>query len=250
MALLAIENITKSFDGLKAVDDFSCDINAGEIVGLIGPNGAGKTTLFNVLTGFLKVNDGTMFFDDKDITSLRAHKISQIGISRTFQDLRLITQMSLLENVMLCYDNNFGERLDNIFFRDKKLKEIESKNSKNALSLLRFAGLDEKANDKASDLSYGQQKLLSLTCCLAPNPKLILLDEPVSGIQPQMIEEIKRMINTLQSEGKTIFFIEHDMDFVFNTAQKVIVMDHGKKMAEDVPENIRTNKEILEAYLT
>ena len=121
---------------------------------------------------------------------------------------------------------------------------------KNAYSLLEFAGLKEKANDKAGNLSYGQQKLLSLTCCLASNPKLILLDEPVSGIQPQMIEEIKRIIAELKSRGKTIFFVEHDMEFVFNTAERVIVMDDGKKIAEDIPSNIRTNKEILEAYLT
>lgn len=250
MGLLEIKNITKSFDGLKAVDDFSCDIEAGEILGLIGPNGAGKTTLFNILTGFLRFNDGTISFDGNDITRMQPYKISRVGISRTFQDLRLITQMSLVENVMLCYNNTFGERLNNIFFNEKKLKHIEEENSKNAYKLLDFAGLKEKADDKARNLSYGQQKLLSLTCCLASDPKLILLDEPVSGIQPQMIHEIRRMIEELHNQGKTIFFIEHDMDFVFNTAQRVIVMDHGKKMAEDIPENIKTNKDILEAYLT
>ncbi len=249
MTLLKVNNINKSFDGLRAVDNFSCEINAGEIVGLIGPNGAGKTTLFNLLTGFLRLNDGKIFFDNKDITELQPHKISQAGISRTFQDLRLIAQMTLLENVMLCYSNRFGEKLNNIFFNNKKIKAIEEENSTNAYSLLEFAGLKEKANEKAGNLSYGQQKLLSLTCCLASNPKLILLDEPVSGIQPQMIEEIKRIIGELKSQGKTIFFVEHDMEFVFNTAERVIVMDDGKKIAEDIPSNIKTNKEILEAYL-
>ena len=122
MGLLEIKNITKSFDGLKAVDDFSCEITAGEIVGLIGPNGAGKTTLFNVLTGFLRLNEGTIIFNDKDITGFHPYKINQSGISRTFQDLRLITQMTLLENIMLCYDNRFGEKLNNIFFSNKKIK--------------------------------------------------------------------------------------------------------------------------------
>ncbi|MEO8398255.1 MAG: ABC transporter ATP-binding protein [Ignavibacteriaceae bacterium] len=249
MSLLEIKNITKSFDGLKAVNNFSCEINDGEIVGLIGPNGAGKTTLFNVLTGFLRLNDGKIIFDNKDITGFESYKIFQSGVSRTFQDLRLITQMSLLENVMLYYSNRFGEKLNNIFFKNKNIKVIEEENSKNASSLLAFAGLKEKANEKAGNLSYGQQKLLSLTCCLASDPKLILLDEPVSGIQPRMISEIKKIIKELQSQGKTIFFIEHDMEFVFNIAERVIVMDHGKKIAEDMPANIKSNKEILEAYL-
>ena len=250
MAILEIKNFTKSFDGLKAVDDFSCEINMGEVVGLIGPNGAGKTTLFNVLTGFLRLNGGKVIFNNTDITGSQPYKISQKGISRTFQDLRLITQMTLLENVMLFYNENFGERINNIFFRNKKLKLFEEENTKNAFSLLDFTGLKEMANEKAGNLSYGQQKLLSLACCLASDPELILLDEPVSGIHPRMIQEIKRIIGELKNEGKTIFFVEHDMEFVFNIAERVIVMDHGKKIAEDAPSNIRTNKEILEAYLT
>jgi len=248
--LLSIQNITKSFDGLKAVNDFSCEIKPGEIVGLIGPNGAGKTTLFNVLTGFFRLNNGNIFFNEKDITDLMPYKISQLGISRTFQDLRLIMQMTLLENIMLCYNNRFGEKLNNIFLMNKKIKEIEEENLKKANSLLEFAGLKDKANEKAVSLSYGQQKLLSLTCCLAANPTLLLLDEPVSGIQPEMIEKITRIIKELQNQGKTIFFIEHDMEFVFNVAERVLVMDHGKKIAEDIPVNIKTNKDILEAYLT
>jgi ABC-type branched-subunit amino acid transport system ATPase component len=248
--LLQIKNITKSFNGLKAVDDFSCEIEKGEIVGLIGPNGAGKTTLFNVLTGFLRLNNGSVSFNKKNITGLPSHKITQSGISRTFQDLRLIIQMTLLENVMLCYNNQYGENLTNVFFRNKILRSLEKKNKQNAYNLLEFAGLKEKAEDKASNLSYGQQKLLSLTCCLAADPKLILLDEPVSGIQPQMILEIKRMLKELQANGKTIFFIEHDMEFLFSTAERVIVMDHGKKIAEGKPEEIKNNSEILEAYLS
>lgn len=250
MTTLEIKNISKSFNGIKAVDDFSCEINKGEIVGLIGPNGAGKTTVFNLLTGFHKTNSGNISFNGDDITNLMPHNISQSGISRTFQDLRLIMQMTLLENIMLWYSNRFGERLNNIFLKTKKLIEIEEENYKNAVSLLEFAGLKDKSNEKAGNLSYGQQKLLSLTCCLAANPTLILLDEPVSGIQPQMIKEITRMILELQRQGKTIFFIEHDMEFVFKIAERVIVMDDGKKIAEDIPEKIKSNREILEAYLT
>ena len=247
--LLSIKNITKSFDGLKAVDDFSCDIRQGELIGLIGPNGAGKTTLFNVLTGFLKANAGNIQFNDQNITGLPPEKITRSGISRTFQDLRLIMDMSLLENVMLWSGNNPGEKLSRIFFRRKNVTGFEKENTENAIALLKFAGLEEKANDYAGNLSYGQQKLLSLACCLASEPALILLDEPVSGIQPQMIEKIIEMIHSMREDGKTIFFIEHDMDFVFKVAKRVIVMDDGKKIADDRPGVIRENTQILESYL-
>ena len=167
--LLSINNITRSFDGLTAVDGFSCEIGEREVVGLIGPNGAGKTTLFKVLTGFLKANDGEIVFDCRDITGLPPPKISQSGISRTFQDLRLITQMSLLENVMLCFSDQFGERINNIFLKNRKIKAIEEEHTETAYSLLEFTGLKNRADDKAENLSYGQQKLLSLTCCWLPN---------------------------------------------------------------------------------
>ena len=246
---LNIKSITKSFDGLKAVDDFSCEIEKGELVGLIGPNGAGKTTLFNILTGFHKSENGSIVFSGKEILNKKPGKISLKGISRTFQDLRLITQMTLLENVMLWANGNPGESIFNIFFKGKSINRFENGNRENAYSLLEFAGLKEKADDKAGDLSYGQQKLLSFACCLASEPELILLDEPVSGIQPQMIEKIIDMINELKKKGKTIFFIEHDMEFLFKVAERVIVMDHGKKIADDKPTVIRENKEILESYL-
>jgi len=246
---LNIKNITKSFDGLKAVDDFSCDIQKGELVGLIGPNGAGKTTLFNVLTGFHNSENGSILFLDKEISGKPPYKVSLKGISRTFQDLRLITQMTLLENVMLWASGNPGESIFNIFFKSKDITGFEKENREKAYSLLHFAGLKEKAEDKAGDLSYGQQKLLSFTCCLASEPELILLDEPVSGIQPQMIEKIIEMIIELKKKGKTLFFIEHDMEFLFKVAERVIVMDHGKKIADDKPAVIRENKEILESYL-
>lgn len=249
MEILRIENISKSFDGVIAVDDFSCTINKDEIIGLIGPNGAGKTTVFNIVTGFLRSSNGRIIFKNKDITNLYPEKIVQYGISRTFQDLRLIMQMTLLENLLLWCNDRLGEKITNIFFMNKKLKEIEVNNYKEAFSLLEFVGLKEKANEKAGNLSYGQQKLLSLTCCLAAKPSLLLLDEPASGIQPVMLDEIIRILRELHNQGKTIFFIEHDLEFVFKVADRVIVMDDGKKIAEDLPDSIRTNKDILEAYL-
>ena len=250
MSLLKIQSVSKSFDGLKAVDDFSCDLSKGEIISLIGPNGAGKTTLFNIITGFLNSDNGSIFLNDSDLNGFQPYKISRKGISRTFQDLRLITQITLLENVMLFNNNGIGEKLSNIFFRNKKIKLIEVENTKKASSLLEFVGLKEAANEKAGNISYGQQKLLSLACCLSSEPAILLLDEPVSGVQPAMIDKIFSILKELKKQGKTIFLIEHDINFVSGISDRIIVMDEGKKIAEGSPNEITSNHQILEAYLT
>lgn len=250
MNVLEIKNITKSFDGLKAVNDFSCSIEKGNIVGLIGPNGAGKTTLFNIITGFLKPGAGEIIFDNKNIETLPSYKIVYLGISRTFQDLRLIHQMPVIENVLMSFQNQPGESLINIYFKNKSSAAVEAANHKKTLELLDFAGIKDKAYDLASNLSYGQQKLLSIVCCLAADPQIILLDEPVSGVQPVMIEKIYSMLKVLKKQDKTIILIEHDIDFVSRISDKIIVMDEGKKIAEGLPEEIKNNHEILEAYLS
>jgi len=250
MTTLEIQNISKSFDGLKAVDNFSCSIEKGTIMGLIGPNGAGKTTVFNVITGFLNQNSGSFFLDNRDISNFSTFDIAKRKMVRTFQDLRLIKELQVIENILLFFQDNPGESLFNIFFKKNNIKKIEKKNSEKAESLLEFAGIPEKKNDKAGNLSYGQQKLLSICCCLAADPEVILLDEPVSGVQPAIIEKISSMIKELVGkQGKTIFLIEHNMDFVFKNCDKVIVMDHGKKIAEGTPAEIEKSTDILEAYL-
>jgi ABC-type branched-subunit amino acid transport system ATPase component len=250
MRLLEIKNITKSFDGLKAVNNFSCSVEKGEIIGLIGPNGAGKTTLFNIITGFLSNDTGKILFDDKNISGMPAYKIVSLALSRTFQDLRLIHQMPVIENVLLNFQNQPGESLFNVYFKKKISNEVESENQKRALELLTFAGIAEEAYDLAANLSYGQQKLLSIVCCLAADPKILLLDEPVSGVQPAMIDKIFSMLKELKKQGKTIILIEHDIDFVSRISDKIIVMDEGKKIAEGLPDEIKNNREILEAYLS
>jgi len=250
MTTLEIQNISKSFDGLKAVDNFSCSIEKGTIMGLIGPNGAGKTTVFNVITGFLNQNSGSFFLDNRDISNFSTFDIAKRKMVRTFQDLRLIKELQVIENILLFFQDNPGESLFNIFFKKNNIKKIEKKNSEKAESLLEFAGIPEKKNDKAGNLSYGQQKLLSICCCLAADPKVILLDEPVSGVQPAIIEKISSMMKELVgNREKTIFLIEHNMNFVFKNCDKVIVMDHGKKIAEGTPAEIEHNTDILEAYL-
>jgi ABC-type branched-subunit amino acid transport system ATPase component len=248
--ILEIKNITKSFDGLKAVNNFSCPIEKGRIISIIGPNGAGKTTLFNIITGFLPNGSGEIIFNEKKISGMSAYEIVSQGISRTFQDLRLINRIAVIENVLLDFQNQPGESLINIFFKKKKSSEVEFKNHKRAIELLDFAGIKDKSLDLASNLSYGQQKLLSIVCCLAADPHLILLDEPVSGVQPAMIEKIYSMLKELKNLGKTIILIEHDIDFVSKISDKIIVMDEGKKIAEGLPEEILNNKDILESYLS
>lgn len=248
--MLILKNISKSFDGLKAVDNFSISIETGTVTGLIGPNGAGKTTLFNIITGFIKQNSGSFFLNDYDISKLFTFEIVRRKITRTFQDLRLIKEISLIENVLIFFQDNPGEKLINVFFNSKKIKAEESENYKEAERLLNFAGLLEKKNDKAANLSYGQQKLLSICCCLAADPDIILLDEPVSGVQSETIGRISTMIKELvKNQNKTIFLIEHNMDFVFRNCSNIIVMDHGNKIAEGTPSEINSNREILESYL-
>lgn len=247
--MLKIENINKSFDGVKALNDFSCEVNENEIVGLIGPNGAGKSTLFNVITGFIESDSGNIEFNGKVITKHPSYKIIKLGISRTFQDLRLIKQMSVLDNILLCFNNQDGEGLQNIIFRSRTISKVEEENKTKAYDLLKYAGIEEKANDLAGTLSYGQQKLLSIICCFAADSKLLLLDEPIAGINPEMREKILTIISELPSKGKSVILIEHDMDFIIRMCSRLIFMDAGFKVSEGTPEEVRNDPKVIEAYI-
>ncbi len=246
---LQINDLHKHFNGVKALAGFSCALHDGEILGLIGPNGAGKTTLFNVISGFLTPDSGNVVLQGTKLVGMPPHRIAASGIARTFQDLRLIRQLSVLDNVLLSFRNQPGEGLGNIFFRGKSCREQETANRKEAMSLLEECGLAEKTNDPAEDLSYGQQKLLSLVCCLAAKADLLLLDEPVAGIAPEMIEKMLKIIRDLPKKGKSIMLIEHDLDAMTQVCDRVVFMDAGVKVSEGTLEEMRNDPKVIEAYI-
>ena len=248
-ALLDMRNLNKHFDGVTALDDFSCTLGEGEILGVIGPNGAGKTTLFNVLTGFIAPDKGQVLFQDRNLTRFSPHKRARLGIARTFQNLRLIRRISVLENVLLFFQEQRGERLSNIFFRWGKCRVQEARNRDKAVSLLQQVGLGHKAHDPAEALSYGQQKLLSIVCCLAADAQAILLDEPVAGIAPEMIDRILEVIRGLPKQGKSVMLIEHNLDAVMQVCSRVVFMDAGAKISEGTPQQVRDDPRVIEAYI-
>ncbi len=248
MTTFRCEALRKSFDGVKALSDFDLVLPSEGITAIIGPNGAGKTTLINVLTGFLRPDSGKVHFGEHEIARLAPHKIVTLGIARTFQDLRLILQVRAIDNVLLARPNQRGERL---FFALTRMgvKKEEARNREEAKRVLRFVGLEGEADELAGELSYGQQKLLSLACCLATDAQVLILDEPIAGVHPEMASRILELLLQLRAEGKDVLFIEHDLGAVRRIAEHVIVMDHGKIIAQGTPREVLERADIMEAYL-
>jgi ABC-type branched-subunit amino acid transport system ATPase component len=248
--MLKVDNLSKSFDGTVALDGFSAEVRPGEVVGLVGPNGAGKTTLFNVVTGFLRPDAGDVTYKGETLTGRPPHRVARRGIGRTFQELRLIYRMTALENVLLAFPSQAGESGLGAFGRWPRVNMEERRNREEARALLEYVGLAEKAGELADEMSYGQQKLLSLACCLATGGELLLLDEPVAGVAPGMVEKILGLITDLRSRGKTVVFIEHNFAAVTEVCDRVLFMDEGRLVAEGTPTEIRDNAEVIESYLT
>jgi len=247
--VLYVDNLNKRFDGTVALDNFSLKVQAASITGIIGPNGAGKTTLFNVITGFLPPDSGSMQYNGQHLVGLPPYKIARHGIIRTFQQLRLITRLTVLDNILLAFQNQAGERLWNIFTFSRQIKLQENNNRKKAQELLDLLGIRDKENALVEDLSYGQQKMVSLLCCLAAGARLVLLDEPVAGVNPEIINIILEMIRKLPAQGVTVILIEHNMDAVMRVCDRLVFMDQGKKIVEGDPEMVRNDPAVIEAYL-
>lgn len=248
--MLKVQNLTKHFGGIKAVNGCSLSVEPGTITGLIGPNGAGKTTLFNLITGFYKPDSGDILFKDEKIDGLSPHKIFHKNLYRTFQISRELEMMTVLENLMLIPPRQSGELIWNSLFRPNLVRTEEKEIQKQAMEVLKFIELDHLKEEYAKNLSGGQKKLLELARTMMANPDMVLLDEPGAGINPTLMKKLACDIENLSQQMETTFFlIEHDMDLVMSLCNPVIVMSTGTKLAEGPPDEIKQNEEVIEAYL-
>lgn len=247
--LLAANGISKGFGGVKAVDNATLEVAQGSITGLIGPNGAGKTTLFNLISNFIRPDGGRVIFDGEPIEHLPSYQIAQMGMIRTFQVARVLSRLSVLENMLLAAQKQTGENFWNVWFQAHQVKQEEKEQRERAMQILESVGLAQKANDYAGALSGGQRKLLEMGRALMSQPKLILLDEPAAGVNPTLINQICDRILSWNRQGMTFLIIEHNMDVIMSLCDRVWVLAEGRNLADGTPEEIQNNSQVLEAYL-
>jgi branched-chain amino acid transport system ATP-binding protein len=250
MALLEVTNLGISFGGLRAVDEFNLSIEQGELYGLIGPNGAGKTTIFNMLTGIYKPTDGMIYLDGKNITGKKTAEINKAGIARTFQNIRLFGDQSVLDNVKIGLHNSFDYGTATGIFRLPKYFNVEKAMDEKALEILSVFGLDKEADVLASNLPYGKQRELEIARALATNPKLLLLDEPAAGMNPNETKDLMNTIALIRKEfGVTILLIEHDMKLVSGICEKLTVLNFGRVLSQGQTTDVLNDPEVIKAYL-
>ena len=247
--MLQFNQISKRFGGLHVLQDVSFAVPAGGIFGLIGPNGAGKTTVFNLITGLLQPTAGSIAFEGRALQGIAPHRITELGIARTFQNIRIFKEMTLLENVVVGMHDHFEYGVMGILLNNRAFRAGEKAAQERARELLSWFKLDQKAHQLADSLSYGEQRKLEFARALATRPKLLLLDEPVAGMNPAEKTELMAEIRNIRQRGFAIFLIEHDMRFVMGLCDRIAVLNFGRIIAEGAPETIRNDPQVIEAYL-
>jgi branched-chain amino acid transport system ATP-binding protein len=248
-ALLEVDDVTIRFGGLTALDSVTFEIREGEILGLIGPNGAGKTTCFNVMTGVYQATSGQVRFDGRPLAKLQRHKITQLGIARTFQNIRLFKSMTVLENVMVGADAHSKVSFVEALFRLPRHRHTEAASLERAREILDIVGIKARDNELAANLSYGDQRRLEIARAMATGPKLLCLDEPAAGFNPAEKAKLMELIRKVRDQGFTVLLIEHDMRLVMGVTDRIVVLEFGKKIAEGTPAEIRDNPAVIAAYL-
>ena len=248
MALLEVRGLVKRFLGVTAVDRVDLVVEPGELVSLIGPNGSGKTTLFNCITGYLAADDGRALFRGRDLTRVAPHRAARLGVARTFQQVSVFPRLSVLDNLLVFLQQHQEEHLLARLLRTRRVRRLETEAVARARRMLDLVGLTARADAAAGSLSYGQRKLLAFAGALMPDSDLLLLDEPAAAVNPTMINQMKDHILGLHRQGKTVLLVEHNMDVVMDISQRVVVLDHGQKIAEGSPEAIRRDPRVIEAY--
>ena len=247
--LLEIKNLTMKFGGVTALNEVNLYVNEKEIAALIGPNGAGKTTVFNVVTGYYQPTQGDILLQNESMVGIKSHKIAQKGLARTFQNVRLFGDMTALENVMTSADSNNKVGLIGSMFGIGTSKSDEQRSHAKAAELLNFVGISHRAGQLARNLPYGDQRRLEIARALALNPKVLLLDEPAAGFNPQEKVELGELIKKIRDAGYAVLLIEHDMSLVMKISDRVSVLDFGEKIAEGTPKEIQNNQKVIDAYL-